>query len=151
MLDWMVSNSRVLYSIYTKPDYSNKFAKEDLSFSLRSLGVSLSPSPRALALHPSTANSSLLDMDPTKVPVLAPLEIIRQYRLDRTKGHYVKKFCKPRACVGHLARKRTRYYCSFCGVFLCDEGCFIRFHEMRDYQFSDPMLSSTERTNFTAY
>ncbi len=139
-LDWMVANSRVLFATYSDKKFPNKFMKRDLSFQLRSLGLSLWPSTLT-SLVGGGANSLLLNFEPHLPPPTVPEEIICQYRLDRSKPHYAKKFHKSRYCKGHRQFKKTRYYCSFCGIFLCDEGCFVRFHKLTDYLFSDDTLS----------
>ena len=51
--------------------------------------------------------------------------------------HLDKSSDKRSTCKVHQQHVDTFYSCAVCGVHMCLEPCFLRYHTMKDYYFSD--------------
>ena len=48
-------------------------------------------------------------------------------------------------CKVHIQDVKTSYTCAICGVIMCPEPCFKRFHTMHDYYFDDSSYNRPRR------
>ena len=66
-----------------------------------------------------------------------PAVPIPHFRFNRDHFHYPISNNSRLACKVHIQRVDTQYSCVICGVRMCPNPCFMRYHTMVDYYFND--------------
>ena len=49
------------------------------------------------------------------------------------------------ACKVHIQRVDTQFSCAVCGVRMCPDPCFMRYHTMVEYHFNDESRQGPRR------
>ena len=62
---------------------------------------------------------------------------IPEIRFKHDHFHYLISQETRSTCKAHIQEVKTSYTCAICGVRMCIESCFKRFHTMQDYYFDD--------------
>lgn len=60
-----------------------------------------------------------------------------EIRFNQEHFHHLVSNDKRSTSKVHLHRVDTFYSCAVCGVRICLEPCFLRYHTLRDYHFND--------------
>ena len=63
--------------------------------------------------------------------------IIPEIRFNQDHFHYCVNNDTRSTCKVHIQRVKTIYSCAICGVRMCLEPCFQRYHTMQDYYYDD--------------
>ena len=71
-----------------------------------------------------------------QIPVAIP-----EIRFNHDHFHYLISHDTRSTCKVHIQAVKTSYTCAICGVRMCPEPCFKRFHTMQDYYFDDSRYS----------
>ncbi len=145
--DWIAHNSYVLWCDFnTSTALQNRGVKRLLADNLMAFGNALVGITPSVAPTPTPAENIMLPFDRSIIPPKLDRRLVAQWRLDPHLQHFAAFTDKRRDCVGHKQRKRVHSYCSVCCVYLCEEdGCFIRFHTLKDYLYDDPTLAQNNR------
>ena len=75
-----------------------------------------------------------------QIPVAIP-----DIRFKDDHFHYLISHDTRSTCKVHIQDVRTSYTCAICGVIMCPEPCFKRFHTMQDYYFVDGSYNGPRR------
>jgi len=67
----------------------------------------------------------------------SPQTPIPQIRFNQDHFHHLVSHSTRSTCKVHLQRVDTIYSCSVCGVRMCPEPCFRRYHTLRNFHFND--------------
>ena len=60
-----------------------------------------------------------------------------EIRFNQEHFHHLVSNDKRSTCKVHLQCVDTFYSCAVCGVRMCLEPCFLRYHTLRDFYFND--------------
>ena len=63
-----------------------------------------------------------------------------EIRFTQERFHHLVSNDKRSTCKVHLQHIDTFYGCAVCGVSICLELCFLRYHTLKDYYFNDEDL-----------
>lgn len=66
-----------------------------------------------------------------------PVAPITHFRFNRDHFHYPISNNSRLACKVPIQRVDTQHSCAICGVHMCPDPCFLRYHTMVDYKFND--------------
>ena len=66
-----------------------------------------------------------------------PAPPIPHFRFNRDHFHYPISHDNRLARKVHIQRVDTQYTCAICGVRMCPDPCFMRYHTMVNYHFND--------------
>ena len=66
-------------------------------------------------------------------------------RFNRDHFHYLVTNETRSTCKVHVQRVKTVYSCAICGVRMCPDPCFKRFHTMQDYFLDDATCDGPRR------
>lgn len=67
----------------------------------------------------------------------SPQNPIPQIRFNQGHFHHLVSHKTRSTCKVHLQRVDTTFSCAVCGVRMCQEPCFQRYHTLRDYYYND--------------
>ncbi|PFX34730.1 PiggyBac transposable element-derived protein 1 [Stylophora pistillata] len=81
----------------------------------------------------------LTDRDPE------PAAPIPHFRFNRDYFYHPISNGNRLACKVHIQRVDTQYSCAVCGVHMCPDPCFMRYHTMVDYHFNDESRQGPRR------
>ena len=123
MLEVSLSNAHILHS--KSPDHVSI-----TSFSFRKSGV------KALVEGKCYRRDAGLPQIPVAVP---------EIRFNHDDFHYLISHDTKSTCKVHIQDMKTSYTCAICGVRMCIEPCFKRFHTMQDYYFDDSHYGGSRR------
>jgi len=70
---------------------------------------------------------------------------IPDIRFNRDHFHYPVSNETRSTCKVHVQKVKTIYSCAICGVRMCPEPCFQRYHTMQDYFFEDESRNGPRR------
>ena len=76
--------------------------------------------------------------------VQAPV-VIPDIRFDRDHFHHLISNDTRSTCKVHVQNVKTIYSCAICGVRMCVEPCFLRYHTMQNYYFDDDACDGPRR------
>ena len=74
------------------------------------------------------------------IPVAIP-----HIRFNRDYFHHLISHNTRSTCKVHIQEVKTIYTCAVCGVRMCLEPCFHRFHTLQDYYFDDNRYNGPRR------
>ena len=60
-----------------------------------------------------------------------------EIRFNQEHFHHLVRSDKRSTCKVHIQRVDTFCSCAVCGIHMCLEPCFVRYHTLRDYHFND--------------
>lgn len=75
-----------------------------------------------------------------QIPVAIP-----EIRFNRDHFHHLISHDTRSTCKVHIQEVKTSYTCAICGVRMCIEPCFKRYHTMQDYYFDDSRYGGSRR------
>ena len=75
-----------------------------------------------------------------QIPVAIP-----DIRFSRDHFHHLISHDTRSTCKVHTQEVKTVYTCAICGVRMCAEPCFKRYHTMNTYYFDDDHCNGTRR------
>ena len=75
-----------------------------------------------------------------QIPVAIP-----HIRFNRDHFHHLISHDTRSTCKAHIQEVKTIYTCAVCGVRMCPEPCFQRFHTLQDYYFDDNRYNGPRR------
>ncbi len=127
LLDWSIINATICYK-QTNPKFQNRNAKPQLAAELRQFCNAQSKMPHEVE---ENSDDLLLEMRSTVVPK-RNIDHVLQNRLNSTLRHFPRWHPVNRRCVMHKRKKRTNFFCSYCGVFLHCKLCFEVFHSVQN-------------------
>ena len=67
----------------------------------------------------------------------SPQTPIPQIRFKQNHFHHLVSHNTRSKCKFHQQRVGTEFSCAVCGVQICQEPCFQRYHTLRDYHYND--------------
>lgn len=70
---------------------------------------------------------------------------IPHFSFNQDHFHYPIAHNNRNPCKVHIQRGDTKYTCAICGVRMCPDPCFIRYHTMVDYHFNDVSRQVAQR------
>ena len=70
---------------------------------------------------------------------------IPHIRFNRDHFHHLISHDTRSTCKVHIQEVKTTYTCAVCGVRMCPEPCFHRFHTLQDYYFDDNHYNGPRR------
>ena len=75
-----------------------------------------------------------------QIPVAIP-----HIRFNRDHFHHLRSHDTRSTCKVYIQEVKTIYTCAVCGVRMCPEPCFHRFHTLQDYHFDDNRYNGPRR------
>ena len=123
MLEVCVSNAHILHS--KSPDHAST-----TSFNFRKSVV------KALVEGKCFRRDAGLPQIPVAIP---------EIRFNRDHFHHLISHDTRSTCKVHIQEVKTTYTCAICGVRMCIEPCFKRYHTMQDYYFDDSRYGGSRR------
>ena len=77
---------------------------------------------------------------------LVPIPVaIPDIRFNRDHFHHLISHGTRSTCKVHIQEVKTVYTCAICGVRMCPEPCFKRYHTLENYYFDDDSYSGPRR------
>ena len=70
---------------------------------------------------------------------------IPHIRFNRDHFHPLISHGTRSTCKVHIQEVKTTYTCAICGVRMCPEPCFLRYHTLQDYYFDDDRYNGPRR------
>ena len=70
---------------------------------------------------------------------------IPDIRFNRDHFHYLVSNETRLTCKVHIQKVKTIYSCAICGVRMCPEPCFQRYHTLRDFYYDDESRNGPRR------
>lgn len=123
MLEVCVSNAHILHS--KSPDHASI-----TSFNFRKSVV------KALVEGKCFRRDAGLPQIPVAIP---------EIRFNRDHFHHLISHDTRSTCKVYIQEVKTTYTCAICGVRMCIEPCFKRYHTMQDYYFDDSRYGGSRR------
>ncbi len=141
-IDWCAANAFIIWTDFNQEKtFPNRSVKRCLADELKRFALGLAK--QTIPDEPTAPLALALPFDKSYIPPQHLVGLVHLWRHDKQLGHYTGITSLHRLCQAHRQKKQVQSFCTMCGVFLCvEDGCFIQFHELDDYLYDDPKLSS---------